>query len=556
MRSLLRLPTKLYGLAAALTVAVLLTIMSASASASTNQITLLQDTSLTTAPDSAVPMARALGATTERMMMVWSTVAPNANAAKKPNFNASDPNAYPAGNWAVYDHAIEVAQQQGMTVDLMITGGSPRWASGADAPKGSGFAKDHSYYAWKPNANMYGQFVHAVTERYSGHFTPTGASTPLPAIHFWSFWNEPNFGQQLGPQAIKGSTVPLAPKMYRALLNAGWKALHQTQPGAQNITLIGEIAAKGYPIKLPGHPGKLPGNAAQTRALVFTRAVYCVDTSYRKLTGATARRFSCPTTVAAQRAFRKQNPALFSATGFAIHAYDSKNPPDTNPAKINSDYATFPVLMRAARALDRMTKAYGSGKHFPIYNDEYGIITSPPAPREKGNPQPAVAASQLNQAEYISFKNRRIAAYSQYLISDPVPSAQQTQGGFASGLFTSKGTPKATLAAFRLPVWLPQQTVRRGERIEIWGGARPAVFAGPAGRTVNIQIQKGGQGQFNTISTRMVGARTGYFDIRMTLPYGGTLRLSYTYPQSEPFLPLGVAGSTIFSRSVRVTIKG
>ena len=202
-----------------------------------------------------------------------------------------------------------------------------------------------------------------------------------------------------------------------------------------------------------------------------------------------------------------------------------------------------------------MTKAYGSGKHFPIYNDEFGIITSPPAPRGKGNPPPVTAASQLNQAEYISFKNRRIAAYSQYLIYDPVPAATQTGGGFASGLFTSRGNSKATLAAFRLPVWLPNRTVRRGQRVQIWGGARPAVFAGPAGRRVNIQIQKGGQGTFTTINTRVVRARTGYFDIRTTLPYSGRLRLSYTYPQTQPFLPPGVAGSTISSRNVKVTVK-
>ena len=333
MRRQLNLPAKLYGLTVALNVVVLSGITSASASASMTQITILQDTSLTRAPDSTVPLARALGATTERMFMVWSKVAPRADAATKPNFNASNPNAYPARNWAVYDHAIEIAQQQGMTVDLEITGGSPRWASGADAPKGSGFVDDRGYYAWKPKPQMYRQFVHAVTQRYSGHFKPQGQSAPLPAIHFWSFWNEPNFGQQLGPQAINGSTVPVAPRMYRALLNAGWKALHQTQRGAHNITLIGEIAAKGYPIRPPGHPGRLPGNTAQTRALVFTRAVYCVDTRYRKLTGASARRFSCPRTAVGRRAFRRQNPALFSATGFAIHAYDSKNPPDTSPPR-------------------------------------------------------------------------------------------------------------------------------------------------------------------------------------------------------------------------------
>ena len=381
----------------------------------------------------------------------WATVAPSPNATKQPNFNASDPNAYPAKNWAIYDQAIKSAQQAGITVDLEVTGGSPRWASGKNYPKGatSCWQHDVAYCAWMPNAKMYGQFVHAVTERYDGHFKPTGASTTLPAVHFWSFWNEPNFGQDLGPQATNGSTVPYAPQAYRALLAAGWKALQQTQQGVRNTTLVGELAATGYPLHAAGHPGSLPGNGAIYLSLDFMRAVYCLSPNYQKLTGSTAKLYGCPTTGAAASKFRSQNPGLFNATGFAIHAYDSKQAPNQSPSSINPSYATFPVLKRVEAALDKATHAWGSGKHYPIYNDEYGYITSPPAPKSKGDPSEATAAAELNQAEYISYKDPRIAAYGQYLINDPVPAAQQIGGGFASGLYTSKGKPKAD--AGRLP---------------------------------------------------------------------------------------------------------
>ncbi len=317
--------------------------------------------------------------------------------------------------------------------------------------------------------------------------------------------------------------------------------------------MIGEIAAKGYGLRPAGHPGPLPGNTAQTRALDFVRYVYCLDADYQPLRGIAATQVGCPGDAAGSRLFRAQNPALFDASGFAVHAYDSKEAPDANPATIDPNYATFPVLGRVAAALDRLTGAYGSTKHFPIYNDEFGYITSPPQEKGNGYPSPALAAVELNQAEYLSYKNPRVAAYSQYEIRDPQPDPTP---GFTSGLFTSSGAPKATLNAFRMPVWLPNTTVARGAKVEIWGGARPAVFTDQASRTVEIQMQDGGRGPWKTITTVSAAPGTGYIDIHTPLPYSGNLRLAYTYPQTGSLLPPGTAGVTITSRTVPVTVTG
>jgi hypothetical protein len=303
-----------------------------------------------------------------------------------------------------------------------------------------------------------------------------------------------------------------------------------------------------------GHPGPLPGNTAQTRALDFVRYLYCLDAENRPLRGSAAAQIGCPTTAAGSRQFRAQNPALFNATGFAVHAYDSKQAPDADPATINANYATFPVLSRVAAALDRITGAYGSAKHFPIYNDEFGYITSPP--NSKGYPSPARAAVELNQAEYLGYKNPRIAAYSQFLIKDPPPNPNP---GFSTGLYTSGGTPKATLNAFRMPVWLPRTTVRRGTDAEIWGGARPAAFADQPSRIVEVQMQNADHGPWRTIQTVGAAPGTGYIDIHSRLPYSGNLRLAYTYPPAAslsgaPLLPSGVPGTTIVSRTVKVTV--
>jgi hypothetical protein len=205
-------------------------------------------------------------------------------------------------------------------------------------------------------------------------------------------------------------------------------------------------------------------------------------------------------------------------------------------------------------ALDRATKAYRSGKRYPIYSDEFGYITRPPA--GPGYPSQPTAESWLNQTEYLSYKNARVASYDQYLISDPPSTRANPTPGFNTGLYTASGQPKATLAAYRLPVWLPQTRVRAGTRTEIWGGARPAVFAGTRAPTLEIQMQKNGRGPWTTIQTVRASTKTGYFDIHPKLPYSGNLRLAYTYPQTELFLPTNIAGSTIYGRTVKVAVSG
>jgi hypothetical protein len=520
------------------------------ASASTKQRVILQDRSFTTTPTTSIPLARSLGVRVIRVAISWYSMAPSHNSKHKPGVNLSSPGAYAASNWAPYDAMVRTARADGLTVALQLTGGPPRWAQGANPP--AKYRNDPKLFGWKPNAKLYGQFVHAVTQRYDGHFRPSGASSALPAVRFWSFWNEPNFGTDLAPQTTKGSTVPQSTVIYRALLNAAWKAVHQTGHGRDTL-LVGDLDPLGNGLRKPGHPGGTPGVGGVIGPQTFVRALYCVDTRYRPLTGSVARSWGCPTSKSASRHFRAANPALFNATGFADHPYSLKQKPDATASSVNGNYATFPVLSRLTGALDKSVRAYGSHKRFPIYNTEFGFITRPPS--GAGFPSPARAAIYLNQAEYISYKNPRIATYDQYLLDDPQVIPGRARPGFNTGLYTSTGKPKATLNAFRLPVWMPKTTVHAGTRAEIWGGARPATFGGGA-RRVSIQMQRGGHGAWTTIATAAVAAQTGYFDIHMKLPYSGKLRLAYTYPTTEPLLPAGVPGSTIYGRSTQVKVTG
>jgi hypothetical protein len=517
----------------------------ATALANHSQASIIEDFNDINDPVGTLTQFRALGANTVRVILPWQAVAPDTSATKKPNFNATDPNAYPAGNWAPFDNLINTAQRLGLNVDLTVAGGAPRWAEASAAPRSN--SVNNNYVAWKPNAADYGQFVQAVGKRYSGTFVPSGQSAALPRVHFWAIFNEPNFGQDLGPQASNDSTYFNAPIMYRQLVNAGWNALRASGHGRDTI-LIGEIAAEGSePGRYPKASGGLPGNYGQTRALLFVRDLYCVDTSFRPLRGAAARATGCPTNAAGTRKFRSQNPGLFSASGFADHPYDGGQSP-VSKAGNKVDFATFVDFGNLESTLDRANRAYGSGKRYTIYNTEYGEITNPPRGGH-GYPSPATAATYINWAEYLSWKSGRVASYMQYLLKDPAPN-QGAYSGFASGLEFSNGKQKATWPAYQLPVYMPSTSFSRNANAEIWGNARPAPFMnkdGHGNQFVSIQVDR------KTIRTTRVNG--GYFDLRMKFPQGRhSVRLAYTFPKQDAFLPVTELGTTIYSRSFTINV--
>ncbi len=516
----------------------------ATAAASHNQLVIIQDGSDLNNPAGAFQEFRQLGANAVRVVIPWAAVAPRPTAKKKPNFNATDPNAYPAANWAPFDAIMKTAAADGITVDLTISGGAPRWAE-ATPPAAPG--QNAAFISWKPNAAAYGQFVRAVGTRYSGHFTPKGASGTVPAVHVWALYNEPNFGEDLGPQAINDSTVLTAPMYYRGLVNQGYNALKATGH-AKNTILIGEFAAQGYePGPFPKKTGGLPGNFGQTRPLLFIRQMYCVDNSFNPLRGSAAKAVGCPTTSAASRKFRSQNPGLFNVSGLSLHPYGQTQSPVSNAGN-QVDYALFQDIPQVEATIDHVNRVYGSQRKFPIYNTEYGYITNPPHP---GYDSPATAAYYINWAEYLSWKQSRVQSYMQYLLADPPPVAKP-YNGFASGLEFANGSHKATYDAFRLPVYMPSTSFSHNSNEEIWGAARQAPFVAKDGAgTPTVSIQLNGQ----TIKTLNVTGSGGYFDTKLKFPKSGTVRLAYTYPSTDSFLPMADLGQTVFSRSFKITVR-
>jgi hypothetical protein len=501
-------------------------------------------------PAGAMAKFRALGANSIRVVVFWYQIAPSPGSKKMPKFNATDPNAYPSANWTIWDTIVRDAAADGIKVDFTVAGGPPIWADGPAIPKAY---LTNSHWAWKPSATDYGQFMQAMGKRYSGTFTPKGQSSPVPRVSMWSLWNEPNFGEDLGPQATNDSTVLTAPMYYRGLANQGYNALKRTGHSRDTI-LIGELAVEGFePSPNPRSTGGLPGNTGQTRPLLFLRQLYCVDNSFRQLRGSAAKAVGCPTTTSASRKFRSQNPGLFNVTGLSLHPY-AQNQSPVSKAGDKPDFIHFPDIPKATAEIDHLNRIYGSSKRYPIYNDEYGYITDPPVPKTKAHQyvSPATAAYYINWAEYLSWKNSRIASYMQFLLLDPPPKAGP-YAGFASGLYFSDGKPKAVLPAYQVPVFMPKTNLSDGQSAEVWGEARASRFMQTdthQSQPVQIQFQPNGQGAWTTLQTIYA---SGYFDVHVKIPSSGNLRLSYTYPQTDPFLPIGFPGSAVVSRTIKIT---
>jgi hypothetical protein len=473
--------------------------LAGTASASTTQEAILQDdAALHSNPLGTLMQMRSLGVTRVRVGVYWANIAPGSHSTRRPaHFTATDPAAYPARNWGIYDTIVRDAQLEGINVYFVVVGPAPRWANGSGIPRG-GLAGP-----WKPSAKEFGSFVTALGTRYSGSYSA------LPKVSFWSIWNEPNYGIDLAPQATNHDNVEVGAAQYRGLVDAAWTALHRTGHAGDTF-LFGETAPHGY-----DHP---IGNYNVMRPLRFIRALFCLDSHYHAFRGSAARARGCPSTAAASRRFRAQHPGLFSASGFAAHPYAQRTPPNRSlqTNHTNRDNADLAEIGQLARTLDRSVGAYGSRSHLPIWNTEDGYQTNPP---EQGALSPTTAAYYMNWAEYISWRNPRIRSWMQYELLDP------PGGNFASGLEFRTGQPKQPVYnAYRLPLYLPHTSGKRGQGLEVWGDVRPARY-GLSLLPASIQFQPGSKGAWQTVRQFNVVPSRTYFDVRQAFSGSGSVRL-------------------------------
>ena len=468
--------------------------------------------------DQTLQTLSSLGVERLRITVEWDLIAPDSNSSRAPaGFDGSNPADYPAGAWGPYDAIVQAAARYGLGLNFNVTGGAPWWAVGRGAPS-------DLRSVWYPSSAAFGAFVKAVATRYGGAYTPVGGSAPLPRVGFWSVWNEPNVGSSsLSPQTVNG--VEAGPRVYRGLLDAAYGALQATGHGGDTI-LIGELASTGHPD---------PGSELGMEPLRFVRALYCVDSRFRELRGAAAAARGCPTNGSGSAHFRAGNPALFRATGWSLHPYHLDAAPNVASPSADGDWVTLADLPRLEGSLDRIQRVYGSHKRFPIYLTEYGLETNPPQPLFQLTP--AQQAVYLNQSEYMAWRDPRVQTLSQYLLADAPPGGGSPISSFASGLEFINGKAKPSFAAYRLPIWMPSVRVERGHSLEVWGCVRPAKRY-PSGAIGSVLILLNG----HAVRSVKITNPAGYFDVRVTFPRSGTVRLAWTYPQ----------GPTVYSRTVAI----
>jgi hypothetical protein len=478
------------------------------ASASKTQPTMLQDDKVLVGAsqqsrDARLDEFKSLGVDIVKVRVSWRSIAPGGTSRTKPNFNAADPNAYPASAWAPYDAIVRGATARGMGVLFQLGGNAPEWATGGR--KNSAVNE--------PNANEFKSFVQAVGTRYSGSFggsstggggTPgglplpvssllgstagaTSAANALPRVTAYTVWNEPNLKSWLSPTVKNG--VPYAPVLYRRLMYAAADGLGASGHSSDQL-LLGEL----LPFARSGRTG-----TTKIRPLTFLRELGCLDSRYRPYRGKAAKLRGCT------GKFRK-----LPGTGVAFHPYTLGGGPDIPTP--NKDDASIATLSRVTGAVDRLySKGRLARRGMPLWITEFGFQSSPPDhfATPLGN-----IPGFMGQSERIAYKNSRVLSYSQYPLVD-----DRGLAGFQSGLRFRNNKPKpGVYAAFAHTIYVRQLS---GSRVEVFGCERAATSG-----NVSIQSRTGKKGKWKTVASAAVN-QLGYFD--RTVKLSSASKRQYRY---------------------------
>jgi hypothetical protein len=471
---------------------------------------------------------RALGVDRLRLTVLWAAIAPDPLAARAPaGFDAARPGAYPASGWAPYDRVLELARARGIGVDFDLTAPGPLWAMAPGAP----VAAQANHYA--PSSAAFAAFAAAVGRRYSGTYRPRGAAAPVPRVSFWSVWNEPNQPGWLAPQwqMRNGSPAIAAARLYRGYVDAATAALARTGHGGDTV-LIGELAPEG---------SEHAGESAPVPPLPFLRALYCVGATDAPLHGAAAVALGCPA-AGARSAFVTAHPGLFRATGFAHHPYAFFLAPARSMSDAN--FAPLADLSRLEQGLDRAFAAYGMTRRLPIYLTEFGYETNPPNPY-RGVP-PATQAAYLDEAEYLAWLDPRVRTLSQFELRDSPPDRAHRPASlrywstFQTGLQYLDGRAKPALAAYALPIFIPDPRIGARGTVGVWAMLRAA--ANGTAQRARIQWRPA-HGDWRTLAVAGTHDPSGVLIRGVRPPAPGLVRVAWTAGSGRQFV----------SRSVPVT---
>ncbi len=384
---------------------------------------------------------KGLGADTIRIEFRWNEIAHSPKSRDRPKFEAANPAAYqgaPNGypGFGQYDDLVVRAHEMGFRIIGTITGDAPRWATAGG--KGASF-KTANY---KVQADDYAQFAEAVARRYAGNFGG------LPAIRYFTIWNEPNHKQFLKP-------ISSGPAIYRNLVEKGVPAVRKGAVKGAKV-FVGETAPSGV-------AGKSTGPRA------FLQKWLCLNKRWKKI-----RTGGC-------RGFKKVD-----ADAYAHHPY---GPPGHVSSK--RDTVSIGVISRLAKYLDIAAARGRLPRRLQIYDTEFGYQSNPPD--RSVSTTPSRQARLLNEKEEVHYRYGRLKSYSQYLMFD-----DKALNSFQTGLRFRRGKAKPAYGAFRLPIVVHNRG-RRG--VYVWGRVRPGtgkrfvqLYAG--GRKSGPRIRTNSRGYF------------------------------------------------------------
>lgn len=424
--------------------------------AARNQLSVIEDSARMLSVDPALQDASLdemsdLDADVVKIPVIWRNVAPRPDSKRRPSGDLSDPDTYGPAAWSVIDRAILGAGLRHKQVWLMLTVPAPRWAVRREDPEAPG--------ATQPNPKDFANFAQAA----GSHFA---------AVKMWSILNEPNLSLFLRPQFKNG--VAVSAIHYRKVYRAGEAALRASGHRSDKI-FFGEL--------LPRAPQPRRANGT-VPPLMWLRDFFCLGTDLKPLTGAAARSRDCG------------DYKPIRTDGFAYHPYTTPRGPMIDDDR--ADSATIQHLGRVYAVLDAAYRYNRtSARRMKIYSSEFGFQSDPPDPDGVSLRR---IPEFLNVSEYLSFKDPRVATYSQYLLRDDTAVT-----AYQSGLSYADGKPKpGVYAAYRLPVVVVR---RSDDSVVVWGRVRNGTTTV---KTVTVESAAGGG--FETVGNLPVNRRTGYFE--------------------------------------------
>jgi hypothetical protein len=363
-----------------------------------------------TSADVAFSRVRAAGATTVRIVLYWSWVAP---VSRPPGFDPADPRAS-AYRWGLIDAQVRRAVQDGLQPILCITR-APKWAHDSNGGPAT---------TW-PDPEELARFARAAALRYNGAFAADGAE--LPAVRYWQLWNEPNAGRELFPQ-FRGQTS-VSPAIYRKMLATFAPAVHGVN--ADNVVIAGGTAPFGHHSR----------DIQVTAPMRFMRQLLCMSE-------AVAARPTCGSRVPFDA--WAHNP--YTNGGPTHHAYSADDVSLGDLARMNA-------LLRAAMRAGHVV----SKQRVRFFVTEFSWDSFKPDPH--GVPL-RLHARWVAQALFEMWRSG-VSLATWFLLRDAPLKASPYQSGlyFYGGKRLEADKPKPALRAFRFPF----VGLRRSGELLVWG---------------------------------------------------------------------------------------